>query len=154
MASIGYRILQDIQTIVQGLGLTGIDPGSIQIRELPRADDTVDLTPLIAICPAGVYASDPYGFEGQYNVPYGVEVCIIEATLGEYGVVTAQQKRQEWQETVVSGVLTDAGDFRTSLPTATTVWDIRQNKSAVFDRSKLSKLYSYSSVLFEVFSLE
>jgi hypothetical protein len=144
-----YKILQAFNTLLRELTFDGIDKSSIRVMELPKADGQLEIAPCIAICPHGEYPTLPWSFSELIDTD-GVEVCLIDSTLGQLG--TDQEKRQGWQEAVTTKILmADAeDDFRKSLPGVSRLFSIDSVPSAVFDRSKLSLLYSYSSVLFKV----
>jgi len=148
----GFLILSDFRDILQGVSFDGIAPANIRIRELPMAMQKIEGVPAVFICPYGLQGATAFGFESTNNVPYGVEVCLIDITLGQFGV--SQEKRQIWQEQAGNAILHGSNGFRTTLPSVPGVWNINAVPSAVFDRSKLSVLYSYTSNLYTVECLE
>lgn len=153
MASIGYAILTDIQAILQAVAYVGINTEEIKIRELPAVNETLDHVPCVCICPYHKIDSAPMGMEGSAGRTYAVEVCLIDGSDGDYA--TDQEKRQTWHEQTLNAIdkMPD-GQFRAELPNVPSVWHLEIQEAPTFDRSKLSKLYSYQSVVVNFLSSE
>ena len=162
-SSVQYAIFQSLQAILQAANFDGpdptnpsvgdINPANIRIRELPTTNETIAVTPAVLICPKGANKSDPISMEGSAGRTYRVEICAIDATEGDFA--TDQQKRQSWHEQVVNLVERSNGEWRMPpLPNCPTVWGFCVDEAPTFDRSKLSELYSYESVVVEYYSSE
>lgn len=150
MADSSTLIQTEFQNLLKAVAFDGISADDVVIRELPTSNDSpVDNTPAIFIAPHGDYGQTPMGFGGPFEIVHGIEVCLIDKTLGQYGV--DQAKRQQWQELACRTILRDGVEYRRL--NVADFYDMENVPNAVFDRSKLADNYSYSSVLFKVKTL-
>jgi hypothetical protein len=148
--SIGYAILEDVQLILQRAGLVGVNPAEIKVRELPTVNEELDHTPCVFLCPYKKITTEAADMEGSALRKHGVEICLVDATDGDFA--TNQKKRQTWHEQAQNAIdkIDDGADgiqFRCGLPHVPEVWGIEIVEAPTFDRSKLSSLYSYQSVV-------
>lgn len=146
-------ILQDVQTILIAAGLSGIVPAEIKIREMPKVSEGLDHVPCVMICPYEDVGTEPLDMEGTANRKPKVEICLIDASDGDFA--TDRKKRQKWHRQVLNAIeFNNDGSWRLELPNATTVWSIRPVKAPTFDRSKLPEGYAYFGVVVEFWSNE
>lgn len=132
----------DLQTILSGAGMTGMT--AFNVRMAPTNTERIDNLPLTLICPR-TEKVDGLGFEGSVGRAYIEEVIIIAGGEGDFK--TDQPLAQGWKEQGVNAVerLPD-GSWRTTLPTATTVYDIRiEGEIKGIDPTKLAANYIYQS---------
>ena len=134
--SVYYDILTSCQTAVQALGLTGIANAQIVVRKLPKATDTLETLPQIAICPAEEPEQvKPFTFEGKVDVVYPVELVLIAAGNRDYSANLdaylghREKMRRAFQRPTLTG--------------ASTVWDTEITPDPAYDRARLNSSYEY-----------
>lgn len=145
MADAIWEAMQkDTQTILRAASLTGISPENITVAMLPKADQTVDVLPKIAIAPHGKMTSEAMNMNGGKMRRREVEICLID---GIEDMATGQNQYHGWQDAAANAIEMDGSDFRTELPNVPSLFNIEIVEAPTFDRSKLSQLYSYQSIL-------
>lgn len=135
---------KDTQTILRAASLTGISSENITVAMLPKADQTVDVLPKIAIAPHGKMTSEAMNMSGGKMRRREVEVCLID---GIEDMATGQNQYHGWQDAAANAIEMNGSDFRTELPNVPSLFNIEIVEAPTFDRSKLSQLYSYQSIL-------
>jgi hypothetical protein len=155
MAAIETLIQNDFATILKAIGLSGMDAANVgKIREQPKVDEVIDGLPTVLICQRGAPPPDGLSFEGTVGRVYVEEVIIIGPREGD--AITDQDATLFWYQQCLAAIqnVTD-GSWRSTLPIATTVYDIRVSTSLPgFERSKLSDNYAYLSFFVTVRSAE
>lgn len=149
-------VQNDLQTIIAA-NVTGfpvaanetVPPANITIIEAPSMIEaltaTNPLTPLpqIFICSRKITDSG-LGFEGAVNRVYVEEVVVVDGRDGDLTSYMAQIQSWRWQ--AFNACERTSTGFRTSLPTATTVYDVRvQDEVPGIERTKLGSNYAYLS---------
>jgi len=146
--SVHYDILLALQQrLVQSNAnlLRGINRSNIKVRSLPKIGDR-DALPCILIAPYGKTRWEPVDFEGNLNRTYFVEVAVVAANNDDFA--TKQSLYQQWADDAEMLVSPEV------LAAVPSVWRIEVLESPVFDRSKLSKLYAYQSIVLKFDSQE
>lgn len=153
--SVSYAIQQECLRLLKAANpvFTGIPTDNMIIRKLPIAQETLTKLPAILIAPYGEQEQEPYDFEGTVNNFYRIEICLVAPNSSDFA--SNQDMRQGWQEKVRRTILRDSSNYlRTKLTNAPTVWDMNEESTPTFDRSKLNQMYDYLSVGIRFHSLE
>lgn len=152
MASIAAAIDSDLQSILQGVIFSGMDSDDVgKIRELPKVGETLDVLPCLLIVPKA-NKSDPLGTEGSAGRVYVREIWIIDGHEGDFA--TDKPKRELWLEQAVNAIERSGTNFRTTLPSVSSVWDIQIGQIPTLDRAKLNQNYAYEGAEVSIFSSE
>ncbi len=157
MASIEAACQSDLQAIIVAAQLQGILTASVKVRMMPKVGETLDVVPLVLICPAGTLRpnkTEPFGFEGAVSNTYNEVILIVAGFSGDF--VTDNALVQGWHEQVVKAVTYDTlGNFRVTLPNASTVYWLNVNAAPSYDRDLLNtENYVYMAVEIEIKSSE
>ena len=159
-ASIEAACQTDLQAIVIAAQLQGIADANVKVRVMPKVGETLDVTPCVMICPAGSLRPNkttPFGFEGAVTNDYFEEIIIVKGFSGNYATNGDNAQVQYWHEQVVKAVQfqTGTGDFRTTLPSAPTVYYLNVDSAPSFDRDLLNTgKYIYMVVEVQIKSSE
>lgn len=148
-------IQNDLATILKAVGLALMDQVNVgKIREQPKADEAIDPLPCVLICPRSAPMPDGLSFEGAVGRIYVEEIIVLAGREGD--AATDQAPTQVWYEQCIDAVHRHSdGSWRTTLPTATSVYDIRVSDSLPgFERTKLSDNYALLSFFATVRSSE
>ncbi len=155
MAAVRNAIEQALLAILRSVKFDGIDAANIRVSELPDGDAIIAPLPSLLICPYGKNRNEELGFESaSVDRVYTVQLVFVDATQGEFA--KDQARYEGWPEAAIAVLNKDpaTGQWRDTLSAVPSVWAIRVLDDETFDRTKLSQLYSYQSVLVEFHSSE
>jgi len=124
-------------------------PSSIQTAELPRAQDQLSVLPAVRIAPYGNISWERVGFE-EPTTNYGYTIQVVIIAPGNLNITTDQDKYQRWQLNI-SKLLLPIAQYQLVY---SNIWEVTISQLPLFDRSKVSDLYTYLGVLVTLQSLE
>lgn len=152
-SSVYNSILTAVQSVINSLGLTDWNSASVPnaIRKLPKAEETIDALPLIAIVPDDKSPDrKPFAFVSGtpiYRMAYPVGIAFIAAGSGDY---TAHlDTYAAWHQSV-----TNAFKVASVLSLTPPVWDINVHPELLIDRGETGQLYDIGGLSIEVITAE
>lgn len=136
MAATAKLIDDDLQTLLRAATISGIVSAKIVVKEIVSInEDIVPQPPCILIVPFKGKPSEPLGTEGSAGRTYWRQVVLIDGTEGDFE--TDKPARELRYEQARDAIERNGTEWRTALPSVTTVWDIAIDETTTFDRSKL-----------------
>lgn len=147
-ASVYYDCLSAVKVMIDGLALSG---ASTAIRMLPKAEETIDTLPLIAIAPGDPERVTQETFEDEsgVNVVYSVDVVTIAASNRDF--VTNLDRYLNWRQQVRR--LFQSNELTGQL-VGGKVWKIEIEPDPAFDRAALNRNYVYSGMTLRIHVVE